>query len=80
MTKKDKRKAVHNYQLVVYTPQEPRFIKTSPLVLEIAGHEYPYREKKWDLKWLSAFLSRKDQVWYWHPTITYEDCHPRKKD
>jgi len=55
MTNKQKRKAVHDYQFVVYIPQDKRYIRTGELSCEIAGHSYPYRKGPFDELWLEAF-------------------------
>lgn len=64
MDEKTIRREVHNYQFVVYTPQEKRYIKNG-LILEIAGHIYPYRRKRFNIEWLGAFLTEDSQRWYW---------------
>jgi len=55
MNNKQKRKAVHDYQFVVYTPQEKIYVRTGDNVYEISGHVYPYRKKKFDYTWLEVF-------------------------
>ena len=62
---KQKRKAVHDYQFVVYTPQMSRYKKTDILCAEIIGHTYPYRSKAFDVRWLSPW--HKNRRWYWDP-------------
>jgi hypothetical protein len=78
MNDRDKRKAVHNYQFSVYTPQDRTVVHTDPLVWEIAGCSFPYRKEEFDIRCLGAFLTRDDQKWYWHPKVTYEMCHPNE--
>jgi len=55
MTNKEKRKAIHDYQFVVYTPQDKIYKHVESYLWEIAGHVYPYRDKEIDCSWFDLF-------------------------
>ena len=55
MNAKQKRTAVHMYQLGVYKPQNKRVKYTEPLCYELVGVDYPYRKEEIDIKFFDVF-------------------------
>ena len=55
MNDKQKRTAVHMYQLGVYKPQDKRSYMVEPMVHEIYGVRYPYRKKDIDIRFFDVF-------------------------
>ena len=68
MNNKQKIKELQNYHFSVYAPT--RDVTTDGRCVEIAGVTYPYRKKQFSLIWLSAYLKREDQEWYWNPKVS----------
>ena len=64
LNNKQKVREVWNYQFVVYEPQKPNFTKKGDCY-EIAGHTYPFRNKKFNIYWLDAFDQPKPKKKKW---------------
>lgn len=55
MNDKQKRTAVHLYQLGVYTQGDRYVRKVEPMVYELAGVVYPYRKGNIDMRFFDVF-------------------------
>ena len=55
MNDKQKKAAVHMYQLGTYKPSDKHVRKVEAMVYELAGALYPYRRGKLDLDFFDVF-------------------------